>query len=179
MTGSTFTDRRTVLRTIGAGVCGGLAATLPATAHEPESNGQIPVFLTWGDGEIYEMVDAEPPSRDRMQDAEGNDNAHAPLYLIETLEDTGVDGSGHSPHFGSFDQVVSVPGGPSSDEFSAQWHPKLVLDGGEVTNTDQDGNYLTSASAVQNAENVTIAALPETEVFTCPVRPHRSRGHEH
>lgn len=148
-----------------------------ASAHDPEDNGQVPVHLTWGDHEIYELLDAEPPSRDRLRDAEGNDNAHAPLYIIDA-----VPGGSHSPMFGPADQVVPVPGGPDANNYSAQWHPKAVLEKGKrprlgnLVNQDQNGNFLTSATRIKNATNVDILAFPEDTVFTCPVRPHHDRG---
>lgn len=172
MTGPPIAERRTVLKALGAVVAGGVAAATPASADELESNGQIPVFPTWGAHDIWEMVDAEPPTRDRMQDAEGDCSAHSPLYLIASMEETGVAGSSHSPHFAGLDQVIAVPGGPASDQFSAQWHPKVVVGEGGITNKDQNGNYLTSATAIQNATNVTVVPLPEVTVFTCPARPH-------
>lgn len=171
------TNRRTVLKTIGAGVVGGTVLTGSASGHPPKQNGQIPVFLTWGDHEVWEMIDAEPPSRDRLQDAEGNDHAHSPLYLIAPVPD-----SSHSPMFGFADQVVAVPGGPDANNFSAQWHPKVVLKKGEsltpanLALKNQDGKLLTSATRIKNATNVDIFAFPEETVFTCPVRPHHDRG---
>jgi len=167
MTTPSHTDRRTVLKTLGTAVAVGAGVTGTAAAHRPGPNGQIPVFLTWGDHEIWELVDAEPPTRDRDRDAEGDCSAHSPLYLIAPV------GGPHSPQFGDFDQVVPVPGGPNASAFSAQWHPKLVLDeAGHPVNTDQDGNLLTSAARIDAATNVRIAPLAESTVFTCPVRPH-------
>lgn len=177
MNGSKYTDRRTVLKLTGAGIVGGVAMAGSASAHEPKDNGQIPVVPTWGDNDIYELVDAEPPSRDRLQDAEGNDSAHAPLYIIPPIP-----GSSHSPMFAGLDHTVPVPGGPESNNYSAQWHPKVVVEKGKppapgnLVNQDQNNNFLTSASRIRNATNVDIFALPEETVFTCPVRPHHDRG---
>lgn len=114
MSNKRHTGRRTVLKTLGAGVVGGVAMATSVSADPPKQNGQIPVFLTWGDHEVWEMIDAEPPSRDRYQDAEGNDHAHAPLYLILPIPD-----SSHSPMFGPADQVIAVPGGPMQTGLAA------------------------------------------------------------
>lgn len=179
MTQRDSANRRTVLKTIGAAVAGGTFLTGSVRGHDPKSNGQIPVFLTWGDHEVWELIDAEPPSRDRLQDAEGNDHAHAPLYLIKPTENQ------HSPMFPPIaDQVVPVPGGPDANNFSAQWHPKAVVEKGKppspanLVNRDQEGNLLTSATRIKNATNVDIFAFPEDTVFTCPVRPHHDTGRE-
>lgn len=76
-----------------------------------------------------------------------------------------------------------MTGGPDADTFSAQWHPKAVVQEGKppapgnLENRDQDGNFLTSSTRIDEATNVDIFAFPEDTVFTCPVRPHRDRGH--
>jgi hypothetical protein len=188
MSKTRYTGRRTVLKTLGAGIVGGVAMVSPVNAHDPKNNGQILVLPTWGDHEIWELIDAEPPSRDRLQDAEGNDHAHVPIYLIKAIP-----GSSHSPMFPPADQVIPVPGGPAK-EYSAQWHPKVVVDPElpilppghpdnpfdfpfpNLVNEDQDGNPLTSATAIQGAENVLILAESKETVFTCPARPHHDRG---
>lgn len=165
-------DRRTVLKTLGITAAGGLGLTGTASAHPVGQNGDgnTPVFPTWGDGEIWEMLDAEP--EDRTQDSEGSDPAHSPLYVIGSLAETGIDGSDHSPQFGTVDQVVPVPGGAAATQYSAQWHVHSVIDDatGGLATTDHKGAYLTSASRIQNAENVSIVG--SEMVFTCPVRPH-------
>lgn len=180
-------SRRTVLKTLGAGIVGGVAITSSASAHPAKNNGQILVLPTWGDGDIYEIMDAEPIRRDRMQDSEGNESAHEPLYVIKSLGGSGVAGSEHSPMFHGADHTVPVPGG-SAKRFSAQWHPKAVVDKNQMfiptpdgpmpnlVNRDQHNNPLTSALAIENATNVAILPAPEEAVFTCPVRPHHHRG---
>ncbi len=96
---------------------------------------------------------------------------------------TEVSGSEHSPHPNPdglpIDHVVPLV------DFSAQWHVTLVsssdTDPFALTNTDGDGNYLTSADAIRTAaatEEVytyplSNPATGEPVVFTCPIRPHR------
>jgi hypothetical protein len=173
-----YTDRRTVLKLAGAGIVGGTTLVDSASAHEVKSPAIEPV---WGDDNIWELLDSEP--RDRHRDSEGDEMAHEPLYLIAPVMDSTVDGSNHSPqqpagvHFPvAHDHVVPVPG-EADDQFSAQWHVKLVTGGEGMTdlvNQDQGGNYLTKASRIESATNVTIIETPE--VFTCPVRPHHDPG---
>lgn len=158
----------------GAGLVGSTVMANPASAHDPDDNGPIPVFPTWGDHEVWELVDAEPPSRDRLQDAEGtHDNAMAPLYIIKA-----IDGGSHSPMVFGFDVVVPVPGGTARRQYSAQWHPHIVIEEGaapdfaNLVNVDQNDDPLTSATAIQEAENVDTPGLPLETAFTCPVRPH-------
>lgn len=91
---------------------------------------------------------------------------------------TSVDGSDHSPHPAPLpfpiDHVVPIEG-PS---FTAQWHVHFVVEEGgappaDLVRTDQNGDYLTSASRIQNAENVDI--IPTDVVFTCPIRPNNHK----
>ncbi len=122
------------------------------------------------------MLESEPHGGG---DDEGNEAAHRPIWLIKPMTGTGVDGSEHSPHpaplpFG-IDHVVPLEG-PS---FTAQWHVHFVVEKGRdvaphnLVRTDQNGDYLISASRIQNATNVDII---ETDVvFTCPVRPHNHK----
>lgn len=175
-----------------------LPRTLPDGRH---------VFATWGDDEIWEIYDAEPSihfpekpdfEEPRLIDSEGNENAHEPLYLIKPIS-----GAEHSPHipapptfpgpFVGIDHTTPVPGGKSK-QYSAQWHPKFVVDANQpficvafcgtpdavlfpnLVNQDQDGNDLTSRTKIDDAENVAILPGPEEAVFTCPIRPHNPNG---
>lgn len=131
-----------VIKTIGAGIVGSVVLTGSASADGRQLPREAPdgrtVYATWGDDEIWEIFDAEPPSR--WQDSEGDDNAHEPLYFIKV-----VPGAAHSPHFpgAGIDHTVPVPGG-TDKQYSAQWHPKAVVDPDNpglqnLVNQDQDG----------------------------------------
>lgn len=124
--------------------------------------------FTWGRNDLHEMLASEGPGDD-----EGDEEAHRPIWLIDSMDGTGVPGSEHSPHFpGGIDHVVPLDG-PS---FTAQWHIHGVFEAGtppkpsNLVRTDQNGDYLTSASRIENATNVNIVDFDH--VFTCPVRPH-------
>lgn len=142
-----FTDanRRTVLKTIGAGVAGSAVFTGSTSADGKPLPGETAdgghVFATWGDDEIWEIFDAEPSvhfpeepdfEEPRTIDSEGDDHAHEPLYLIKPIA-----GAEHSPHipapptfpgpFIGIDHTVPVPGG-TDKQYSAQWHPQFVVD---------------------------------------------------
>lgn len=194
MTRKTYYDRRTVLKIAGASIGGSLAMVGTASADGKPLPREGPdgrmILATWGDDEIWEIFDAEPPQR--WRDSEGNDNAHEPLYFIRTL---GAEAE-HSPHFPNsvIDHVVPVPGG-TDKRYSAQWHPKAVVDAENpwmvepnpptesgvpnLVNQDGDGKYLTSSTRIENADNVKILEGPEESIFTCPVRPHGNQGHDH
>ncbi|AFK20027.1 hypothetical protein HFX_2340 [Haloferax mediterranei ATCC 33500] len=169
-------DRRTVLKTIGAGVAGGTTLVGTATAGDTGNNRRQDTFA-WGQNTLFEMLESEP--HPGSKDNEGNEAAHRPLWLIKPMTDTGVDGSEHSPHPAplpfDIDHVVPLDG-PS---FTAQWHVHFVVEEGgkppeDLVRTDQNGDYLTSASRIQNATNVDI--IPTDVVFTCPIRPHKHNG---
>lgn len=194
-------DRRTVLRLTGIGLAGGTALSgtasadgkpLPRTAPDGRT-----IYGTWGDHEVWEIFDAEPP--DRWLDDEGNDSAHEPLYFIRGLPTAENEHSPQVPLPPTFpidgiDHVVPVPGG-TTNQYSAQWHPKAVVDPEDpllippgpdspgfpnLVNTDGDGNYLTSDARIEAAlaaGDVGVLVAPEEAVFTCPVRPHGSGGH--
>lgn len=171
------TDRRTVIKTLGAGVVGGTVLTGRASAGDWNDERRQDSF-TWAQNELYEMLDSEP--EDHGQDDEGDEEAHRPLWVIDSMADTGVEGSDHSPHFaGMVDHVVPLV------DFSAQWHVHGVVDSDQpfvdtdgdgkpdfpnFVNQDDSGTYLTSATRVRNASGVKILETPT--VFTCPVRPH-------
>lgn len=177
-------DRRTVLKTIGIGVVGSSAITGLASAHDPENRRHD--SFTWAQGDIYEMLDAEPPDVRDLEpgtvDHEGEHESHRPIWLIASMEGTGVDGSEHSPHPNPpglpIDHVVPIGGG---GEFTAQWHITTVSSDPTnpfaFTNVDDEGTYLTSADAIKDADGVHTFPLidpgtGEPAVFTCPVRPH-------
>lgn len=176
--------RRTVLKTIGAVAVGSTAFAGSASAGGTGDERRQESFA-WAQNDLYEMLESEPhpPNRDN----EGNEEAHRPLWVIASMAGTGVAGSEHSPHPNPeglpIDHVVPLV------DFSAQWHVHLVVDkerpfvdrdgDGEaetpnLVRTDQNGDFLTSASRIQGATNV---AIIETDVvFTCPIRPHNHKG---
>lgn len=207
MTNERYIDRRKALKIAGAGIASSVAMVGPASADgkplpREASDGRT-IYATWGDDEIWEIFDAEPP--ERWRDSEGNDSAHEPLYFMKGLP-TSYDE--HSPHIGfppsypvdGVDHVVPVPGG-TDEEYSAQWHPKAVVDPDQkfvfwdhdddsstdpipfpnLVNQDAAGHYLTSSTKVENAladGEVGLLVAPEEAVFTCPVRPHGNQGHD-
>lgn len=174
-------DRRTVLKTLGAGVVGG--AVLPGTAAAGDTgNNRRQDSFTWAAHELWEMGNREPP---KNNDSDGNEEAHEPIFIIKSMAGTGVPGSDHSPHFepANADHVITF------EEFNPQWHVHLVLDRQNpfvdhdddpstdkvpnLVRRDQEGRVLTSVSRIRAATNVKIF---ETDVvFTCPVRPHQHK----
>lgn len=183
------TNRRTVLKGIGAGVVGS-AALVGATSAGDTGDNRRQESFTWADDDLFELLDSEPPAVNEHEegqiDDEGAHQSHRDFWVIDTMKGTGVPGSEHSPHPNPaglpIDHVVPIGG---HGEFTAQWHVTLVLDSetGELTNQDDDGNFLLSADAIRTADVdgdiVTIPLFdPETgepAVFTCPVRPHRHK----
>lgn len=195
-------DRRTVLKLTGASVAGGAALIGSVAGHDANGNRKNESF-TWGNNEVWEMLESEPgfdhgksdgeSDVTGTHDSEGNEESHRPLWVIDALDGTGLPGSEHSPHpapVPGIDHVVPLGGG---GEFTAQWHVHLVVDPAQpfmcVENCDAendedktfapnfvnrgDGDYLTSAARVRDAEAAGDIAVIETEVvFTCPVRPH-------
>lgn len=176
-------SRRTVLNGIGAGFVGTVTFVGAASAGNTGDNRKQESF-TWADGDLYEMLESEPPAVNDLEggeiDEEGAHESHRPLWVIEKT------GREHSPHPNPddlpIDHVVPIGGG---GEFTAQWHVTLVVDPdtGSLTNQDGDGNFLLSANAIRSAETqrdiVTVPLSdPETgepAVFTCPVRPHQHK----
>lgn len=164
-------NRRTVLKSIGAIVVGSPVYVGTVTAEDTGDERRQASF-TWGQNTLWEMLESEPPDQ---SDTEGDEAAHRPIWLIKPTVGTGVDGSEHSPHEAplpfDIDHVVPIMG----TEFTAQWHVHFVVERGggvpdDLARTDHNGDYLTSASRIQNATNVDI--IETDEVFTCPVRPH-------
>jgi hypothetical protein len=183
MNDPTYTNRRTVLKTIGAGVVGSVAFVGTASAGDWSDERRQDSF-TWGRNELWEMLESEPHPPDK--DSEGNEPAHRPLWVIDSMAGTGVPGSEHSPHpapIPGIDHVVPLDG----PEFTAQWHVKAVVDPGQpFLDTDgdgepdlpnfvnqADGTFLTSADRIRTAEDDgDIQVIDSPTVFTCPVRPH-------
>lgn len=167
MIGPLDTNRRTVLKTLGASVVSGTVLSGSASADDSGDERRQDSFA-WAQNTLYDMLESEPHPPD--EDDEGDEEAHRPLWVIATMAGTGVDGAEHSPHpnpqNAPIDHVVPVV------DFSAQWHVHLVWEEGTTnfTRIDQNGDYLTSASRIRNATNVDI--IPTDVVFTCPIRPH-------
>lgn len=194
-------DRRTALKLTGIGLASSLAFTGSANADGKPLPREAPdgrtIRATWGADEIWEIFDAEPP--ERWRDSEGNHHAHEPLYIMRALPESEYE---HSPHYdfpegapiNGVDHVVPVPGG-TDKRYSAQWHPKAVVDPDDpwlvppsedsfglpnLVNQDANGEYLTSSAKVEKAlagGEVGLLVAPEEAVFTCPVRPHGGGGH--
>lgn len=173
-------NRRTVLKTLGAGAIGGTVITGVASAHG--GGGRDFRFPTWFEGGIWEMT-ARPPAGPEPTD----DNSHAPLWHIDPgADDTGcaqVPGFDFSdlemdPRFADdkwgdvdYDQTAS------SNPFSTLWHVKFVFDDeavipytpDDLVNEDQNGDPLIDTSTIDSATNVNIVGVPF--VFNCPIRP--------
>lgn len=159
-------NRRTALRTVGAAVVAGTVMTGSASAGDWNDERRQDTF-TWGQNSLHEMLASEGPG-----DNEGDEASHRPLWIIKSMAGTGEPGSDHSAHIHGVDHVVPLDG-PS---FTAQWHVHAVIEKGstphpsKLVRTDQNGDYLTSATRIRNATNVDI--IDFDFVFTCPVRPH-------
>lgn len=177
------TDRRRVLKTIGAGALGAAVLSGTASAHEdgfgypgnqPEVADLPPVFPSWGsDGtDHWEMLDPAAP-----QDT--NEQSHRPFYHIAPS------GGDHSPHlFGLLDNVVDTPSN-GGGTYSAVWHVHVVLD---VNGDPLPGQPPSIPGGPATFENPTVSSVEEAiendddifEVsfdfeFVCPVRPHRHK----
>lgn len=124
--------RRSVLKAIGAGLAGSAALTGTASAHGDGGNGRPWGTFTWGDDVLYEMADTDLPALfdgdPPTVESDGNHNAHAPLWLVGSMDDFSgtIAGDEHSPHPNPLgarvDHVV-----PLGRDFSAQWHVHLVI----------------------------------------------------
>lgn len=172
--------RRTVLKTIGAGVVGGTVLTGTAAAHG--GGGRDHRVPTWFEGQVWEMT-ARPPAGSEPTD----DESHAPIWHIapaaagktcpqipaglldfSEMNNTGPFGDG----WGSvaFDETASA------NPFTTLWHIHWVFEKGsqpytpsDLVNVDQDDNPLIDTSTIKNATNVDIVPIPF--VFNCPIRP--------
>lgn len=175
-------SRRTVLKTIGA-VGGASLVTGTATAHGDGGSGRPWGSFTWADDVLWEMADTDLPALFEGDpptiESNGNSNAHAPLWLVGSMDDysgaDSLDGTEHSPHPNPLgarvDHVV-----PLGRDFNAQWHVHLVIRPGQIEelgaaleaaaegdfgavlsflNTlphgDGQGNVLTSAETIEAA----------------------------
>lgn len=166
------TNRRKVLKTIGAGAIGGIAMSGIAGGHKLG----VPVERTWAQDTEYELLTSEPLQgpAGMHQDAEGDDHAHRPLWIIAPVRDK-PQAPGHPEFPICHDHVVPLV------DFSAQWHVKAVVEPGttpngfngtQLVNEDDGGTCLTSASAITTAARAgDVEILSTPEVFTCPIRP--------
>lgn len=180
-------DRRTAIKTTAGALLGSAVLSESVLAGDTGNNRRQDTF-TWAAGRLYEMFDTDLNSDE--DESDGDENAHRPLWVIDAMTGTGVEGADHSPHpapLPGVDHVVPLV------NFSAQWHVHIVTDGPpefnedglptNFTRTDRHGNYLISADAVRSAasdpdDSVTVTPIPG-EVFTCPVRPHQHKGKAH
>lgn len=169
-------DRRTVLKTLGAGVVGSVAFAGASSAGDTGDERRQDSF-TWAQGDLYEMLESEPPGVRDLEpgkiDDEGAHESHRPLWVIAAT------GKEHSPHPNPdglpIDHVVPLV------DFSAQWHVTLVIDPStdELTNSVGDDLLLSADAITTAAENGDVVTAPlftpegEPAVFTCPIRPHR------
>lgn len=167
--------RRTVLKTVGAGVVGGTVLTGSASAHGGDH--RVP---SWFEGEIWEMAEYPPFG-------ELEEESTAPIWTIAPaangktcpqMEDFDLGIVEESPLFADgewgsvdFDHTLS------ENPFSSLWHVHFVFDGTadspyvpeDLINTDQDDNPLTDGTTIRNATNATEVSVPFA--FNCPIRP--------
>lgn len=183
------TNRRSVLKGIGAGLAGSALLSGTAAAGDTGDERRQESF-TWAHDVVYEMLESEPLIEEDGEilnpDAEGDESSHRPIWVVGAQDDP------HSPHVGppilpfGVDHVIGLD--PGKKFFSAQWHVHAVIPASETfpavpAATGVDGEPLTSKAAIERAvteELVTVVPLvnPETgepDVFTCPVRPHQHK----
>lgn len=165
-----FTDRRTVLKTIGAGVVG--SATIAGIASA--EHGERGTFGTWGsDGtDEWELLDTGHHPSDP--------EAHQPLYLILPS------GGCQSPHFGPVDHVVDTPGGRQGDYYSAEWHVQVPVDTTKPAppNSGLDGAPIDCTGLPPTISNIDALVDADDDLkiqdmgfhFTCPVRRYQGNG---
>lgn len=185
-----YTNRRTVLKTLGASAFGGMVLTGPATAHGGDEREQA-----WLLTDVWEMGDREPSGEDPT-----DDSSHVPIYYIApgAMND---DGHGGCPQvrkdFSKWEDATTFAKGewddvpvdqtlhdlagtdePPITEFTTLWHEQFVFDKtavkpyspGDLVNTDHnDAPLIDSGSRIQAATNVDVVSVPN--VFNCPARP--------
>lgn len=184
------TRRRTVLKSLSAGVLGSVAFAGTAAAGDTGDERRQDSF-TWAHDVVYEMLEAEALIEQDGElinpDAEGNESSHRPIWVV------GAQDNSHSPHVGppvlpfGVDHVIDLE--PGKQFYSAQWHVHAVLPVGETfpaepAATGVGGEPLRSKAAIKRAvEAGMVYELPlvnpetgEPDVFTCPVRPHKHKG---
>lgn len=168
-------NRRTVLKTLGAGVAGGMAMTGSASAHGNDH--RVPA---WFEGEIAEMAEYPP-----FGDLE--DESTVPIWTIAP----GADGKS-CPQMADFDLsiVEDLPSFKDSawgsvdfdhtlsqNPFSALWHVHFVFDEtasspyspSDLVNQDQNDDPLTDDATIRGATNTVEVSIPFG--FNCPIRP--------
>lgn len=190
------TNRRTVLKTLGAGVAGGTALTGTVSAHG--GGGRDFRLPSWFENSVWELT-ARPGG---LQAAE---ESHAPIWHLEP----GIKGCPQvppnlvpTPTFGknatkAFDQTLSA------NPFNVMWHihwvfeagttgtkysdlvntAKIDLDGsGEIEEDNENGVDetavpLTSGSRIRQAADPNTPAGKQVRIydtghaFNCPIRP--------
>lgn len=193
MKGPSDTKRRTVLKTLGAGVVGGTVLTGPSTAHGGERE---PAWLLT---DVWEMADAEPSGEDPT-----DHNSHVPIYYIapgadpeagydcpqvvdkEFREWANLDDSDANFKDGAWtkvnvDQTLHDRAGtedPPTTEFTTLWHAHFVFGGdasepytpGDLVNEDSNGDPLIdSGNRIRTDSALQVVSAPF--VFNCPARP--------
>lgn len=191
------TNRRTVLKTIGAGAVGSIALSTPVAAHG--GGGRDQRLPSWFETQLWEMAERPPVGQEPT-----DHHSHAPIWQI--APDAGDQGCAQIPgilDFGPFAEAAPflaedgswaadydgegnlIPGsGPymdhtlSANPFSPIWHVHFVFDKtasfpysqSDLVNVDHNDDPLTSGSRIRNATNVVIESVPF--VFNCPIRPN-------
>lgn len=180
------TNRRTVLKTLGAGIAGGTGLVGTAGAHGSDDWGTPAWLLT----DVWEMADREPSGEDPT-----DHNSHVPIYYIapaaadkscaqvtkdfsewESLS-TFEDDMWSSVRV---DQTLhDIP--PPEVEFTTLWHEHFVFDGkpsganggyvpDDLVNEDTNGDPLIdSGRRILADDSLDLISVPL--VFNCPARP--------
>lgn len=189
MNGSKPTNRRTVLKTLSAGVVGGAVLADTAGAHGSEDWGTPAWLLT----DVWEMADREPSGG---EDVTGEES-HVPIYYIgpdatgeRCPQLTDVDFSKVDSYrdFESgqwdavdVDQTLHDLDTDRRTEYTTLWHEHFVFDTGpsgasggytpaDLAKTDSDDNPLIDSGAYITADKcLEVVSVPY--VFNCPARP--------
>lgn len=187
--------RRTVLKTLGAGVGGGILVTGSAAAHG--GGERTPAWLLT---DVWEMADRPPRGEEPT-----NHNSHVPIYYMApdaggkgcaqiegrefrewaNLDDSDADFKEDAWTSVNVDQtlhdVVDAEDTPVT-EFSPLWHVNFVFDGSAeepykptqlVNGTELDyGPFIDSGYRILEAEKDGYVKVVEAPfVFNCPARP--------
>lgn len=156
MNKSRYTDRRTVLKTLGGGAVGSMALTGSAVAHG--GDGTNPV---WFEGEIWE-IKAQPPFGDLQDEGE------APIWNIQP--DAGGNGCAQLTNVDPsqilddrFDKDawkgIDLDHVLSANPFSSLWHNHFIFEVNasepytpdDLENEGVGGEPLTSGAAIRRA----------------------------
>lgn len=124
-------NRRSVLKTIGAGVAGGAALTGTATAHG--GGGQDLRLPSWFENQLWEMAEVPPHGPEPT-----DDHSHAPIWQI--APDAGDEGCAQIP--GIIDFGPLADGDTLADDGSWEADYADLDDDGELEVVPGSGVYM-------------------------------------